>query len=67
MASSSSARLLHLAMLDAGEKNVDITRLSNFSFCRISFFFVQLTFQMTELRRKTKAKYPISSEEMVER
>ena len=66
MASSSSARLLHLAMLDTGEKNVDITRLSNFSFRRIIFSFVQLTFQMTELHRKMKA-YPISSEEMVER
>ena len=50
MASSSSARLLHLAMLDAGEKNVDITRLSNFSFSRIIFYF-----QMTELHRKKKA------------
>jgi len=54
-------------MLDTGEKIVDITRLSNFSFCRIIFSFVQLTFQMTELHRKMKAKYPISSEEMVER
>ncbi len=66
MALSSSARLLQQAIFKTVEKTVDITRLYKISFVQINFFVVYHTFQMTEIHRKMKVKYPISSKEMVD-